>query len=141
MRLPRPTWFALLPLTVLVGCQEAEGPATYETTGVVTLSGEAVQGAVLFFQPVAGAGKPAQATTDAAGMFEVHTAIETNVTKPGMVPGDYRVTVTKLDTSNVTSTLTPPKNMLPAKYANLGTSELNATVSADGENHFEFALE
>ena len=57
-----------------------------------------------------------------------------------MVPGEYRVAISKLDTSNVTSTLTPPVNVLPAKYASPETSGFAVNVLSDQENDFEFPL-
>jgi len=42
--------------------------------------------------------------------------------------------------TGVTSTSTPPKNVLPRKYASQKTSKLSADVTADGVNHYDFAM-
>jgi hypothetical protein len=59
---------------------------------------------------------------------------------PGIAPGRYAVAITKLDTAAVSSTLAPPKDLLPKKYGNPQTSRLTADVTEGGENDFQFAL-
>jgi hypothetical protein len=128
----------------LPGCGGAPaGPETSEVTGVVTFKGDPVEGADVLFQPIQSGGETlaCQAATDAEGRFAMSTHIGSGEYKTGMVPGEYAVSITKLDTSKVTSTLTPPKNVLPEKYASPRTSGFTATVSSSNENHFEFPLE
>jgi hypothetical protein len=60
--------------------------------------------------------------------------------KSGIVPGKYDVSVAKTDPSSVKNMLSPPKNMLPTKYANAKTSGFTADVVAGHENDFPFAL-
>ena len=131
----------LLPLAC--GCGGGlQGPETVKVTGVVTLDGDPLVGADVFFHP-AGADGPlhaCQAVTGPDGRFSVSTHIEAGQYKPGMVPGEYRVAISKLDTSQVTSTFTPPENVLPAQYASPETSGFAVNVLSDQENDFEFPL-
>src|SRR5436305_450221 len=111
---------AVLLLTLLSGCHRAaSGPATIEVTGTVSMDGTPVEGAVVVFTP---AGAPdsrlaSQASTDGDGRFRLKTHIGGGNFKPGIVPGQYAVTITKLDTAAIKTTFAPPKNLLPRKYA------------------------
>jgi hypothetical protein len=131
-------------MALCAGCGGGpEGPATAEVTGLVTLDGAPLANADVFFHPVdsEGPAQASQAVTGDDGRFTVQTHVAAGQYKPGMIPGEYRVSVSKLDTSNVTSTLTPPKNVLPEKYASPQTSGFTVSVSADQENDFRFPLE
>jgi hypothetical protein len=137
--------FLLVFLPCAVGCgAKSEGPETYPVTGVVTLKGAPVDGAVLQFTPtspdagIAGA----QAMTKPDGAFEVTINLDMGkTTKAGLPPGDYKVAITKLQAApGQTGPNIPPKNVLPPEYATIESSPLTATVKADGENHLEFPL-
>ena len=135
-----------------VGCQPG-GPKerTYPVTGVVTLNNEPVADAAVTFHP-AGSGKLAVGKTDASGKFTLTT---TETGQSGAVPGRYRVTVAKYvspeqpaaaapaeeyQEEETETTPAPAQNVLPAKYADPGTSGFEVEVKA-GENSFTFALE
>lgn len=129
----------------MAGCNAtSDAPATFPVTGVVTLDGQPVAGADVSFLPAAGDAEaaPAQAVTDDAGRFEVATLFDQGRTsQPGMRPGSYAVQITKIERPPPAAGLSQaPKNVLPRKYASTATSGLNATVTADGENEFAFAL-
>jgi hypothetical protein len=127
-----------------IGCGGGqEGPETADVTGYVSLAGAPLAGADVFFHPVVveGPAQACQAVTGDDGRFTVETHVDAGNYKPGMVPGDYRVSISKLDTSKVTSAFTPPKNILPPKYASPQTSGFTVTVSADKPNNFEFPLD
>jgi hypothetical protein len=110
----------------------------------VTYKGAAVEGAVVTLQPASDTSiKPASGTTDASGNFTVSTFIGGADQAPGAMPGEYKVTVTKIAASTMTSEqmaqqmqsggkMEPPKNELPEKYASTTSSGLTATVGADG---------
>src|SRR5215471_14837470 len=103
-----------------VGCHGSKGPATVEVTGIVTLNGSPVEGANVFFSPATGSEASrlsSQATTDHNGKYQLRTHIGGGQFKSGIVPGKYDVTINKLDTASVKNTMSPPKNLLPAKYA------------------------
>jgi hypothetical protein len=140
--------FAYLRLQILAfivvmiaatGCgQNNSGPQTVPVTGKVTLDGDPIAHAVVSLTPVSDAtgGVPAQATTNESGEFEVYSAFDQGrTTQTGMVPGDYAVTVTKLESIPAQAQLTrAPKNLLPKQYESAGSSGLKATITADGDN-------
>lgn len=135
----------LILMPCAVGCgAKSEGPETYPVTGVVTLKGAPVDGAVLQFTPtspeagIAGA----QVMTKPDGTFEVTINLNMGkTTKTGLPPGDYKIAITKFQVAPGQSAPNiPPKNVLPPEYATIESSPLTAKVKADGENHFEFPL-
>ncbi len=137
--------FLLAFLPCVVGCgAKSDGPETYPVTGVVTLKGAPVDGAVLQFTPtspdagIAGA----QVMTNPDGAFEVKINLEMGkTTKTGLPPGDYKVAVTKLQMApGQTAPNIPPKNVLPPEYATIESTPLTATVKPEAENRFEFPL-
>ena len=109
----------------------------------MTLAGNPVEGANVVFNPAIGSddGRLAsQATTDASGRFELTTHVGGGKFKPGIVPGKYAVSITKLDTAAIKNTFAPPKNLLSQRYADPKTSQLSADVKADAANDFPFEL-
>ena len=121
----------------LFGCGGSDRPTPIETTGTVTYKGAPVEGAQVMFTS-AGA-RPATATTNAEGRFELTTFERGD----GAVEGQHRVTITKServpgeDPSNPYPRM---RNLLPTKYANPRKSPLTATISADSETDLKFAL-
>jgi hypothetical protein len=109
--------------------------------GIVTFDGQPVEGANVIFSPADGKQTLAsQAVTDSEGRFEMSTHSGGGKFVPGIAPGRYAVAVTKLDTAAVSTTLAPPKDLLPKKYGSPQTSGLSADVTAGSENDFEFML-
>ncbi len=118
-------------------------PTTYPVTGLVTLEGSPVDGALVVFRPKASGGATTtQATTDEDGKFDVHIFLDMGKrTKRGMMPADYQIEVTQLvKATGEASIFSPPKNMLPIKYASAQTSGLGTTVSAEGKNELVLEL-
>lgn len=138
----------MIPLTAAVaaflgGCQRGDvGPQLYPVTGIVSLDGSPVAGATVTFAPLSEAGRGAQATTDAAGTFDVHVMLDMGKsTKRGLPAGEYGISVIKMEMSTGGASLsTPPRNTLPAKYADPMKSGLKESVAAGVGNHFEFRL-
>ncbi len=136
------TW-ALLTCACM-GCQGGDqGPETLLVSGVVTQDGAPVEGAMVLFHPEKkGVGiKVSSGETDAQGKFELESHVSGSTYKPGAQAGEYRVSIEKQDRSQVYKTMSAPKDMLPVKYKDPATSGFTATVSADGDNSFEFNLE
>jgi len=98
-------------------------------------------------------GKSAAAgKTDSSGKYEL---------VGGAIPGTYKVKVEKFETPSVPAggsqadiaenksykptpegaELPPPKNLLPAKYADPNQSGFTATVKESGENRFDFQIQ
>lgn len=101
--------FLLLFLVCLIGC----GQRLASVEGTVQLDGTPVVAAGVAFHPVAG-GPLGAATTDADGRFRIESA-----NKPGLLPGEYRVTVVKKETSGFIA----DKNGLSAGVARGGIKE------------------
>ena len=133
---------ALFPVA-FAGCDNSvAGPATVAVTGTVSSGGTPLEGANVIFHPIVESGQTlaSQSVTDAQGRFEMSTHVGAGKFKPGIVPGKYAVAITKLDTASIATTLAPPKDLLPKKYAHPKTSGLVAEVIEGQENEFEFAL-
>lgn len=138
-----------------VGCGGPKWPPTYKSTGTVTLDGSPVERASITFYPLDGQ-KPANATTDANGAFQL-TSFNAG---DGATPGSFGVAIQKFpaieieavpggkpfDESNNTDegpalgSEKDPVTELPEKYSNYEKSGLSATVTTDGENVFNFEL-
>jgi hypothetical protein len=144
MSAPRRVFLAAMCLAALTGCGGTKGgPATVEVTGSVTLDGSAVDGANVLFSPDIGSSDgrlASQASTDSAGRFKLTTHVGGGKFKSGIIPGNYVVAISKLDTAPAKNTFTAPKNLLPPKYADSKTSLLKADVVAGQANDFQFPL-
>ena len=144
-----------ISITGFVGCGGSKWPKTYKSSGTVTLDGTPVERATITFYPLDGQ-KPANATTDANGAFEL-TSFNAG---DGATPGSFAVAIQKFpaieieavpggvpfDESNNTDEGPAPgsekdaESELPEKYGNREESGLSATVATDGENVFNFEL-
>lgn len=146
------------------GCGSGSDPGRTDTvavTGTVTYQGAPVEGATVTFQPQSPATVPGQGTTQPAAFgttdAEGHFTLVTPPAASGAVPGMYQVTVVKMDAPPTPPAepadsanyvppkegkpTPPPKNLLPKKYSQPGTSGLTATVTDDpGKNDFKFDL-
>lgn len=145
----RPAWLAVAAVAVFAsGCSsEKRGdPNGRPVSGTVTYNGAPVAGAsVTFRSPTASA----FGITDAEGKYKLTTAAGDKVSL-----GQYQVSISKKDTpppppASDSATYVPPdpnavpvapKDLLPPKYADAATSQLTASVTADGKNEFDFPL-
>jgi hypothetical protein len=125
----------LLFVVSAAGCNEAT-ILTVPVSGIVTLDGEPVEGASIFFAP--SNGPAAKAETDAQGKFRLMT----NRPGDGAIPGDFKVTVAKfvLDAKTAHNPVPGMKNELPEKYNTPSLSGLTATVEVKKTNSFTFEL-
>lgn len=147
---------ACLATPLWAGCQQVDQeleppkpPNRVPTTGLITLDGKPLAGAVVTFLPTDQEGLLTVADTDDEGRYDL-----TYYSVPGGTsPGAYRVGVSfmrsasgKIVTLGIRSSLAPTpesitaKELLPNKYSNLGQSILSATVPAKGGT-FDFELE
>jgi len=138
---------------LITGCGSDDGrPATVAATATVTYNGTAVEGAHVTLSPAEGKGDAAFGDTDAQGAAALRTSFG-----DGVVPGSYKVTVTKMvaeaapgATENVDDEVDEEegeeggnvthKSVLPEKYGKADESGFTATVTEDGENAFTFDL-
>jgi hypothetical protein len=127
---------------LLYGCSRSASELhVVPVTGQVTYDGRPIEGANVIFSPLDGGQTLAsQSVTDQEGRFEMRTHTAGGKFESGIAPGKYAVAITKLDTSAISTTLAPPKDVLPRKYGNPQTSGFTAEVAVGNENDFEFAL-
>lgn len=117
-------------VATLTGCGAEPGPETVPVSGVVLWKGEPVEGALVVFLPKNESDESmigAQAVTDAEGNFQLQTYVGGANLKDGIQPGNYVVTVTKLEV--IQDMRRKPKNLLPGKYAAAATTDLAAVVT------------
>ena len=130
-------------MPLIIGCGGSKGPPTQAVTGVVTVAGQPVEGATIQFLPAADEGAAGgHATSAADGTFEAESTFDAGKTmQKGLLPGDYRVTVAKLEMpAGPPSLKNPPKNVLPPAYQTAETTTLQVTVKPGEANHFELKL-
>lgn len=137
---------------LVVGCTaespNPERPNLQPVTGVVTLDGKPLVGAVVTFLNLDEHGTLTVGETDAEGAYRL-----TYLGAAGTAPGPYRVAVSYLmgtegqviglarrSTLAPTAELNSAKELLPPKYSDLGRTELKATVPGGGGT-FPFKLE
>lgn len=146
--------FALLIFTIaLSGCggggaQRGEGkPQAVPAGGVVLYNQQPVADATVIFHPQAEGGQGATARTDASGKFQLMTYQPGD----GAVPGEYLVTVSKVEVPGAGLAEAPVEDdpaaataeeiwHIPQRYGDAGSSDLKATVAPQGENQFTFEL-
>lgn len=138
---------AVLTSPVVVGCGQ-KGPKTAQATGVVTYKGQPVEGANVMFSPLTqGQGVAAMGLTDASGKFTLQTAQG----KPGAVPGEYAVMITKTEMVSTGEKMPKPeggtedvmtnKDLLPQKYKFPSSTPLKVRIEEGKVNEFQFNLE
>ncbi len=144
--------YCFVSVSLLAGCGgggskdkwEKQRPPVYPVTGVVTLDGEKLEGAIVTFRPKNGT-DAATGKTDHEGRFRL-TTFDSN---DGATAGDFVVTVTQYEevippegyNSDTSPPLPAPKLLTPPKYADFSKSGLAYSVSDKGKNEFEIALQ
>ncbi|MCA9247718.1 MAG: carboxypeptidase regulatory-like domain-containing protein [Planctomycetales bacterium] len=151
MKAPTPTWFAsILCLTIAclsIGCAPGLPAGHVAVTGTVTRNGAPLGNATVVFTPEGEtAGRGGGARTDAAGQY----ILVDQSGNPGVLPGVYRVTISKLvgaDGEDFDSQQMGPmdanaRESLPARYSDFTNTELRADVSGTvNEHHFALTVE
>ena len=151
----------MLGAMLATGCGRGTGPAVQFVQGTITLDGQPVEGATVYFTPTAG-GLSAYGTTKEKGVFQL-TSVQGGPVGAGAVVGEYAVTVRKLQvvTKDDIGTLVtraefekqvrdnastfnyqPEVSAVPKGYGDVATSGLRATVKK-GRNvgpEFQFEL-
>ena len=175
MMVRNPISLALLtPLIVGLGCSKGPtAPTTVPVSGTIKYNGQPVaQATVTFQQKIAEVERrqhPAHGTTDDQGHYTLTTFVNPKDFK-GAVPGDYAVTISKMESAAVkewdareaykqleakqpkegtanaaqgmkaVQQASQPKSAIPTKYNDPKTSDLSATVKPSGEQTFDFDL-
>lgn len=154
--MPDRAWSGLLLLVTAAiagGCGSpvdpnlAKRPAVAPAEGTVKYKGEPVAGATLVLSPTGGDQYGASAMTDESGNFVLSAFPPT----PGVVPGSYQVSITKLSVSaqqdlgeSHDAEVPPaetPKSLIPEKYSNPASSGLTADIPQEGKTDLQFELQ
>ena len=158
LRIREAVGVTVLLLAASAGCGKG-GPAVEMVEGVVTMDGQPVEGAAVFFSPVPGSsGLAAAGQTGPDGRFKL-TSIKAKTGGGGAVAGDYLVTVSKIQndapplptsTDDPNYGKFPPapgpndkpkiKYLVPQEYGEAKTSGLKATVAKGGSKDLKFEL-
>ena len=126
----------------VAGCGPKGLPTNY-VEGIVTLDGQPLEGALVTFRPETPDGKVAVGQTDATGKYTLTT--DGGLPQKGALEGEYKVTVTKIETTEVprpTSLAIAANNpdypvemdtiqtlITPKNYSEVVTTPLTATVT------------
>ena len=143
-------------ICVLAGCSsEKPMPDFVEhlvpTQGKITMKGKPLEGAVVAFHPADSTSDaiPAFGGTDATGAYELKTMAVGHGPQPGVVVGNYIVTISKIamkDGSPIPADMTTAdaeaegaRQVVPARYTDPERSPLKAQVVTGGTSH-DFGL-
>ena len=141
-------FFALLGLLATVPACGGGAIKTEGVTGVVTLDGEPLPNATVYFTPAEGSSGASQSvgTTNEAGEYKLQTLL--GAADAGTTPGEYKVTVDcvksvptgkMIQENGVEIEEMDVEYVLPQKFGNPETSGLTATVNP-GDNTINFDL-
>jgi hypothetical protein len=140
---------ALLSIALaIIGCSQGNAIRTVSVGGKVTYKGHPVEGATISFIPD-GEARPATAISGAGGAYHLMT-----LDQPGAMPGPYTVVVRKSDIAPESTRPVsmedavrmnsrpppPPKELLPAKYADAAKSPLKFKVKTGQPNTLDLQL-
>jgi hypothetical protein len=139
----RPSTCALLVALLVLGCGQSQSSNLVPVAGTVTLDGQPLGNATLFFMPQGETkGNGGGGTTDAAGKYQANSVRG----EKGLHPGSYKVTVSRRlmpdgkppppDDKPMES---PARESLPGQYSDQGQTTLTANVAAGG-GPIDFAL-
>jgi hypothetical protein len=127
---------ALASAIAFVGC--AKSVPRYPVEGTVKFRGKLIPGAVVMFHPGSDTAlRPHYAVTDDSGRYEVIDS----ASEDGLPAGSYLVTVIWQELKkDGDEQLRTGRNLLPARYSNPATSELQFTVKPEPSNTFPIEL-
>jgi hypothetical protein len=146
--LARPLWTGVLLAGLSAGCGgeedkwKSERPAVAPASGTVTYKGDPVAGATVTLVPQ-GEGTGGAGITQEDGSFTLKAFQD-----PGVVPGSYRVIITKREAppqagpegGHDEGETPPPRDLLPSRYADPATSGITVEIPADGKDDLKFEL-
>lgn len=98
-------------------------------TGMVTMDGQPASGVKLVFVPTEGGRANSMASTDTQGHYSLSYTSQYN----GTLPGDYKVLIMKEESDT-------GRQLIPPRYSS-GKSTMQASVTEDGDNVFNFEIE
>lgn len=135
-----------LALLLAVGCSGGNPPPKLADpvpfTGTVKLDGQPLAGATVFFHPKTASGfHGAVGTTDESGNYKLEADVGNNKTKPGAIPGNYNVTVSRLVKRDGTVVKFDPNippmeqegvESIPLQFSTVNEEGLSCVVPAAG---------
>ena len=138
--------FLLVSLMGFPGCKKNTTIKTDVVTGVVTMNGSPLVGAMVSFLPV-DSGNSAIGTTDATGKYTLQTLL--GAADAGTTPGDYIVTISKKEnrptgqqewseSAGAMEDIMAGHELVPAKFTSKSSTPLKATVVGGQANSFDF---
>jgi glycine/D-amino acid oxidase-like deaminating enzyme len=122
-------------------------PRIAPVSGVVTLNGKPLAGAIVSFQPIKEDKGPGKALPTSSGTTDENGAytLKTTTDQEGALVGRHTVSIIRInpqavnrDTRHVTGTGLPPPDSLPDRYNE--KSELTCEVPPEGKRDANFAL-
>jgi len=142
------TWMTILLGVVIAGldpgCTKRADNRFIPVSGRITMDGRPLSQASITFRSDR---DQFPGLTDATGCYEL---------KPGAIPGEYRVDVSKFEgnpqamlamdpgavgrVAATPDTATPPRQMIPARYSDPKQTELHFAVTSSGVNRADFEL-
>ena len=124
--------------TVVSGCSDGK-LKTEPVSGTITYKGAPLADATVGFTPkVAGEGNGGFARTNEKGFYQLQTTL--GRADAGTTPGEYYVTVLKVELVGTKEDEMKSVPVIPEKYSSKTKSGLTATVTK-GKNEFNFDLE
>ncbi len=156
---------AVLMVCLLTGCTKKTSVPLAPASGVVTLNGKPLENARVNFYPKESSSRFSYGTTDAEGRFKLSTF----GVNDGAIIGAHTVTISKVDSATEGKVdleklkktgyygdgmpgyesmmglggkpKIEVKNEVPAKYSDKASSTLEASITAEGPNEYNFNLE
>lgn len=128
--------FILLAAMGVAGCGKGPSLKTYPVTGTVTYNGKPLEGAnVVYIGPNTDSPR-SSAVTDSEGRFSLTTYVGPQELLKGAVPGEYKVTVTKLKAGAAAaddSSLGNMRNLSPEEQMKLMKQRMGGSTLAPGQ--------
>ena len=133
------------------GAGNRSGHSLVKVSGVVTLDGTPVSGALVVYSPVADGEPAARGTTDADGSYNLTTYTDND----GVPPGQYKILVSKKSANNAMTAQesrdyfaktgeAPPipefHNEIPDQYSLYDTTELSTTIEETSSIQIDLPL-
>jgi hypothetical protein len=146
-RKPFLTAMVALVLCWMTGCGGGDEVQTVSVSGIVTLDGKPLEGALVRFEPTEGS-PTAEGWSDSSGLTDAQGkfTLETGGGQSGAIVGKHRVTITtvdpdfEIDVSTETQEIPKGKGRekLPSRYNT--KTELSFTVPPEGSSAANFDL-